>query len=99
MGELVTEYLAEWQVYNINTSTENYMGPKEQQEAIEYIAKKMMLNMTPITKQQLGIGYPANTDEELIKSIIEKAKIVVLNYSVKQNSVTTDHNIPNIQAF
>lgn len=99
MGELITEYLAEWQVYNINTSTENYMGPNEQKEAIEYIIKKMMLNMTDTTRQQLGIGYPAETDEQLIKSIMEKAKIVVLNYSVKQNSVSVDNNIPNIHAF
>ena len=52
MGELITEYLAEWQVYNINTSTENYMGPNEQKEAIEYIIKKMMINMTDTTRQQ-----------------------------------------------
>lgn len=99
MGELITEYLAEWQIYNINTSTENYMGPKEQKEAIEYIIKKMMLNMTDTTRQQLGVGYPVETDEQLIKSIMEKAKIIVLNYSVKQNSVTVNNDIPNIQAF
>ena len=42
--------------------------------------------MTPAQKMILSVGYPMETEAEQIESIKNKAKFVVLNYSIDQNT-------------
>ena len=94
---LVKSAMYEWIVYNINPSTENYMAKNEQEDCIKYIIQKIMENLTPAIEAQLAVGYPFDTEEEKIKTIMNRAKLVVLDYSIKQNTQTNNsNNIPNI---
>ena len=94
---LVKNAMYEWVVYNINPSTENYMAKNEQEDCIKYIIQKIMENLTPVIEAQLAVGYPFDTEEEKIKTIMNRAKLVVLDYSIKQNTQTNNsNNIPNI---
>ena len=101
MDYLVNQALMEWQIYNINPSTENYMADKEIEAAIQYIIKKVMVEMTDISRLRLSIGYPMETEDEQIESIKNRAKLAVLNYAVNQNSDNEEDRIPiqNINAF
>lgn len=101
MDYLVSQALMEWQIYNINPSTENYMAEKEIDDAMKYIIKKVMMEMTEISRLRLSVGYPMETEEQQIESIKNKAKLVVLNYAVNQNSDNEEDRIPikNINAF
>lgn len=100
MEWLVNEKLNEWQIYNIDPSSENYINEEAMKDCIQYIIKRIVLEMTPIQKDVLSVGYPMDTEEQMIESIKNRAKIVVLNYSVKQNTPKEANEvIGNINAF
>lgn len=99
MDYLVNEALLEWQIYNLNPATDNYMAEKEMMDAIEYIMKKIMIEMTDIKKEKLSVGYPMDTDDHMLESIKSKAKLVVLNYAIKQNTQAPEEPLKNINAF
>lgn len=97
---LVKYVMTEWIIYNTNPSKENYMGKDEQNECIQYIIHKIIQDMTPTIESQISIGYPFSTEEEKIKTISNRAKIVVLDYSIKQNIQDSRNNIiRNISLF
>ena len=83
---LINQKLAEWQIYNLNPDTENYMSQDNMSNCIGYIIKGIIQEMTPTQKLILSIGYPMETEAEQIESIKNKAKFVVLNYSIEQNT-------------
>ena len=83
---LINQKLAEWQIYNLNPDTENYMSQNNMASCIEYIIKGIIQEMTPAQKIVLSVGYPMETEAEQIESIKNKAKFVVLNYSIEQNT-------------
>lgn len=101
MEYLVQQALLEWQVYNIDPETENYMNEQNIEYAIQYIMKKIMLEMTDSIKLKLSIGYPFNTEEEMLESIKNRAKLEVLNYSIQQNGDADNANLGlrNINTF
>lgn len=82
---LVNQKMMEWQVYNVDPSSENYMTEAKMKDAIEYIIKKVIVEMTPVTRDILSVGFPMKTEEQLIESVKNCAKIVVLRYSIDQN--------------
>lgn len=97
---LVEQKLTEWQIYNIDPSSDNYVTEENMKDAIEYIIKKIIMEMTPVSKNALSVGYPMETEEEMIESIKNCAKIAVLNYTIQQNaSQEHDEVIANINAF
>ena len=96
MDTLVKNKLVEWQVYNINPKTENFMGTEEIANAITYIIKEICLEMTPALEVQLGFGFPMNTQDEMIKSIKSRAMLVVMEYTVQQNKVSTDSRMMKV---
>lgn len=97
---LVKQKLTEWRIYNVDPSSDNYVTEERMKEAIEYIIKKIMLEMTPITKNILSVGYPMETEDDMIESIKNCAKLTVLYYSIQQNTIKErDETIPNINAF
>lgn len=97
---LVNQKLAEWQVYNVDPASDNYMSEESMKSCIEYIIKRIMLEMTPVMKDILSVGYPMETEENQIESVKNCAKIVVLNYSIKQNQPQEHEQvIQNINAF
>lgn len=97
---LVNQKLAEWQIYNVDPSSDNYMSEGKMNECIVYIIKRIMVELTPVMKDQLSVGYPMNTEEEQIESIKNVAKLAVLNYSVHQNQPQEhDKAVANINAF
>ena len=97
MENLVEEYLNRWRIYNPNPDTDNYVTTNNQEQIIQYIMKNMVLEMTDTIRAQLSIAYKVGTDEELLISIKEVAKIAVLNYTIQQNRTIPD--IPNINLF
>lgn len=101
MDYLVKQSLMEWQIYNIDPSSENYMNEQNMEAAIQYIMKKIMLEMTDSIKLKLSVGYPFETEEEMLESIKNRAKLEVLNYSIQQNSDSDTANIglKNINTF
>ena len=100
MEWLVNEKLIEWQVYNVDPSSENYITEEGMKDCIEYIIKKIMIEMTPVQLDVLSVGYPMDDDDKMIESIKNRAKIAVLNYSVKQNMPKESNEvISNINAF
>jgi radical SAM superfamily enzyme YgiQ (UPF0313 family) len=100
MEYLVNQALMEWQIYNLNPSTENFMASKEMEDAISYIIKKIMLELTETSRAMLSVGYPMETEEQQIESIKNRAKIAVLHYAINQNSENEeDRAIPNINTF
>lgn len=101
MEYLVNQALLEWQVYNLDPETENYMNEQNIEYAIQYIMKKIMLEMTDSTKLRLSVGYPFETEEEMLESIKNRAKLEVLNYSIQQNGDADNANLElkNINSF
>lgn len=100
MEYLVNQALMEWQIYNLNPSTENFMASKEMEDAISYIIKKIMLELTETSKALLSVGYPMETEDQQIESVKNRAKIAVLHYAINQNSENEeDRTIPNINTF
>ena len=97
---LVSQKLAEWQVYNVDPSSDNYISEEGMKSCIEYIIKRVVLEMTPVARDVLSVGYPMDTEEDMIESIKNCAKISVLNYSIKQNQpVEHDDMLKNIKTF
>ena len=101
MEYLVNQALMEWQIYNIDPSDENYMNEEDISKAIEYIMKKIMLEMTDSIKLKISVGYPFETEEEMLESIKNRAKLEVLNYSIRQNGDADSANLGlrNINSF
>lgn len=99
MEYLVNQALLEWQVYHIDPATDNYMSEEKINESMEYIIRKVMLEMTPTCRARLSVGYPMETEDQMIESIKNKAKIVVLNYTIRQNNNDIGNEIPNINVF
>ena len=101
MDYLVKQSLMEWQIYNIDPSDDNYMNEEDMSRAIEYIMKKIMLEMTDSIKLKISVGYPFETEEEMLETIKNRAKLDVLNYSIRQNSDIDNTNIglKNINTF
>ena len=98
MNDLVQEYLDRWIVYHPDPSKDNYVTGKQQEEMIIYIMKSITTNMTDTIRDQLSIAFKVDTDDELLVSIKEIAKLAVLAYTVKQNAVSAS-NVPNINLF
>ena len=97
---LVNQKLAEWQVYNVDPNSDNYINENNMKSCIEYIIKKIILEMTPVTKDVLSVGFPMETETDMIESIKNCAKLTVLYYSIQQNTIKErDETIPNINAF
>ena len=97
---MVVQKLVEWQIYNMDPSSDNYITEAKMQDAIEYIIKKIILEMTPTARDILSVGFPMETESNMIESIKNCAKLIVLNYSIKQNTIDqTPHKLPNINAF
>lgn len=101
MDYLVNQALMEWQIYNLNPSTENFMASKEIEESINYIIRKIMLELTEVSKAKLSVGFPMETEAQQIESIKNRAKLVVLNYTIGQNSENEEDRlpVPNINTF
>ena len=85
LDQIIKDKLTEWQIYNLDTTSENYMNSSQIDSCIKYIIKKICNEMTPTLKDQLSIGYPMDTMEDMVESIKNRAKLIVLNYSIKQN--------------
>lgn len=97
---MVVQKLVEWQIYNMDPSSDNYITEAKMQDVIEYIIKKIIMEMTPTARDILSVGFPMETESDMIESIKNCAKLIVLNYSIKQNTVDQTPNIlPNINAF
>lgn len=96
MDSLVKVKLIEWQVYNSNPKTENYMSQNEIDDAIKYIIKRLCMEMTPALKLQLGFGYPMDTLESMIESIKNRAMLIVLEYSIQQNTVSSNSRMMKV---
>ena len=62
------------------------MSQNSMDNCIVYIIKGIINEMTPTQKMILSVGYPMETEAEQIESIKNKAKIVVLNYSIDQTT-------------
>lgn len=100
MEYLVSTYFAEWRIYNINPSSENYMTEDNQKDAIKYCIRRIMENMTDTVRSQLSIAFTMDTREDMIKSILNTAKLHIIEYSVRQNNYTIDNkHIPNVDTF
>jgi len=96
MDSLVKVKLIEWQVYNSNPKTENYMSQNEIDDAIKYIIKRLCMEMTPALKLQLGFGYPMDTLESMVESIKNRAMLIVLEYSIQQNTVSSNSRMMKV---
>lgn len=90
---LVEQKLMDWRIYNVNPSSDNYITEEDMKTCIEYIIKKIMLEMTPTIKDVLSVGYPMETETDMIESIKNRAKIAVLNYSIQQNNAQEHEEI------
>ena len=100
MEWLINEKLTEWQIYNIDPSSDNYITEAGMHECITYIIKGIMLEMTPVQLDILSVGFPMDNQDNQIDSIKNRAKLAVLNYSVKQNTPKESNEIiENINAF
>ena len=97
---LVNQKLAEWQIYNVDPNSDNYINENNMKSCIEYIIKKIILEMTPVTKDVLSVGFPMETEADMIESIKNCAKIVLLNSSIKHNQPQEHEEfIKNINTF
>lgn len=100
MEYLVSTYFAEWRIYNIDPGSENYMTEANQKDAITYCIKRIMENMTDTVQAQLSIAFDMTDRDKMIKSILDVAKLHIIEYSVRQNNYTIDNkHIPNIDTF
>jgi len=96
MDSLVKVKLIEWQVYNSNPKTENYMSQNEIDDAIKYIIKRLCMEMTPALKLQLGFGYPMDTLDSMVESIKNRAMLIVLEYSIQQNTASSNSRMMKV---
>lgn len=72
------------------------MNEKAISDAIDYIIKKVIIELTDTSRAILAIGYPMETEDQMISSIKNRAKIQVLEYSIQQNEPHEVAEIPNI---
>lgn len=96
MDSLVKVKLIEWQVYNSNPKTENYMSQNEIDDAIKYIIKRLCMEITPALKLQLGFGYPMDSLESMVESIKNRAMLIVLEYSIQQNTASSNSRMMKV---
>ena len=96
MDSLVKVKLIEWQVYNSNPKTENYMSQNEIDDAIKYIIKRLCVEMTPALKLQLGFGYPMDSLDSMVESIKNRAMLIVLEYSIQQNTASSNSRMMKV---
>ena len=97
---MVNQKLAEWQIYHIDAESENYITEDKMKDCIEYIIRKVMDELTEVSIDVLGAGYPMDTEEHQIESIKNRAKLAVLDYSIKQNTPKeSGESLKNINAF
>lgn len=96
MEYLITQALNEWQIYNINLETENFLSDADIDNCIQYIIKKIIIELTESSRLVLSVGYPMETEEQMIESIKNRAKLQVLQYSIQQNQPHDIINLPNI---
>lgn len=96
MDSLVKVKLIEWQVYNSNPKTENYMSQNEIDDAIKYIIKRLCMEMTPALKLQLGFGYPMDSLDSMVESIKNRAMLIVLEYSIQQNTASSNSRMMKV---
>ena len=54
---LVNQKIAEWQIYNVDPSSDNYMSEENMKSCIEYIIKNPGLKQTDV-KTQLNVSQP-----------------------------------------
>ena len=99
LDQIIKDKLTEWQIYNIDVSSENYMNSKQMDACIKYIIKKISLEMTPTLKDQLSIGYPMDTLEDIVEAIKNRASLIVLNYSIEQNRPHNDFPTQVMKTF
>ena len=67
---------------------------------IRYIISGIIREITPVQKSILCVGYPMNTEEEMIETIKNRAKFIVLNYTVQQNTPKNQgESLKNINTF
>ena len=55
MEYLVNQKLAEWQIYNLNPETENYMSQDNMIACVQYIISGIIREMTAVQKNILSV--------------------------------------------
>lgn len=96
LNKMVADTLVEWSIYNVRAENESYINDERRDKCIEWIISRVIENSTPAIIEQVGIGYPAETQEQYINSIKNVAIIHVMDFTVKQNVKDMEDNIPNI---
>lgn len=98
---MVNQKLTEWQIYHIDTSSDNYITENDMKDCIEYIIKKIIEEFTDTSLLVLSVGYPMETEEQQIESIKNRAKLAVLNYAIQQNTPkeSGEEVLKNINSF
>ena len=96
MEKLIQDALIEWSLFNIRTENEMYMTDEKRNQCTEWVIRRVIENSSEAVIDQLGIGYPANNNEELINSIKNVAMISVMNFTIEQNVKMMDDDIPNV---
>lgn len=97
---MVDQKLAEWQVYHIDTSSDNYITEDGMKNCIEYIIKKVIEELTETSILVLSVGYPMETEAQQIESIKNRAKLAVLHYAIQQNTPKESGEVlKNINSF
>ena len=98
---MVNQKLTEWQIYHIDTSSDNYITENDMKDCIEYIIKKIIEELTDTSLLVLSVGYPMETEEQQIESIKNRAKLAVLNYAIQQNTPkeSGEEVLKNINSF
>ena len=92
---MVTDALREWTIFNVRTEEEGYMNEQKQKDAVHFIVNTVMERSTTAIIDQLSIGYPISDKTTYAKIITSRALMAVLNYSITQNSMNMEENLPN----
>lgn len=96
LNKLVVDALTEWTLYNIRAEEESYINESKRDACMAWVIARVIENSTDSVRAHIGIGYPAETQDQYINSIKNVAMIHVMDLVIKQNTKDMSDNIPNV---
>lgn len=83
MDKLIGETFQQYQILNIELLNKDHITEELQTKMIEDLLRKVLKRMSPIYMNKLSYIYNAEHIEDII---LEKIKIIVIDYAVENNN-------------
>lgn len=96
LNEIVDDAVTEWTIFNIRTEKESYITDERRNDLLEWVIRRVFETTSDAVREQIGIRYPTETQEDWINTIKNNAVLKVMNLVIQQNTKDMTDNIPNV---